>query len=250
LILSFGGADGRHDLKHCDRANSFSGGNVIDCAAARANSLISIDSIPGAGMYRRRILQLKGAVRMSSNTNKKQADKNEAKKAVVLGAGKKSRVPILVFVAGVFLMAVGVIFYLITKSSNQTGIASAPASADGIMVVALPVSLFEDGKARHFEYTDGALTIRYFILKSSDGIIRAAFDACDVCWPAGKGYFQDGDQVVCRNCGRRFASVLVNEVKGGCNPAPLNRNVVNGQVIIQVKDIMDGKQYFDFPDGT
>ena len=91
---------------------------------------------------------------------------------------------------------------------------------------------------------DGNQTIRYFILKSSDGIIRAAFDACDVCWPAGKGYYQDGDYMVCRNCGRRFASVLVNEVQGGCNPAPLNRSIQNDKVVIQIKDIQEGRQYF------
>ena len=77
-------------------------------------------------------------------------------------------------------------------------------------------------------------------------MIRAAFDACDVCWRAGKGYFQSGDVMVCRNCGRQFASVLVNEVKGGCNPAPLNRAIENGKLIIKVKDILQGKQYFDF----
>ena len=82
--------------------------------------------------------------------------------------------------------------------------------------------------------------------RSSDGIIRAAFDACDVCWPAGKGYYQEGDYMVCRNCGRRFASVLVNEVKGGCNPAPLNRGVTGDKLLINVNDIVEGKQYFDF----
>jgi uncharacterized membrane protein len=112
--------------------------------------------------------------------------------------------------------------------------------------VAFPLSLFEDGKARHFEHKDGKFTVRYFILKSSDGVLRAAFDACDVCWPAGKGYYQEGDNMVCRNCGRRFASVRVNEVKGGCNPAPLNRSVQNGKLVIQVKDILEGKQYFNF----
>jgi uncharacterized membrane protein len=113
--------------------------------------------------------------------------------------------------------------------------------------VAFPASLFEDGKARHFEHVSGNLTIKYFILKSSDGIVRAAFDACDVCWKAGKGYYQEGDNMVCRNCGRRFASVKVNEVQGGCNPAPLNRKVENGKVIIEVKDILDGIQYFNLP---
>jgi len=52
--------------------------------------------------------------------------------------------------------------------------------------------------------------------------------------------------MVCRNCGRRFASVLVNEVKGGCNPAPLNRSVDSERLIIRVKDIIDGRAYFNF----
>ena len=126
-----------------------------------------------------------------------------------------------------------------------------PASATvvaGEEVVALPVTLFADGKARHFEYqVPGGITVRYFVIKSSDGIIRAAYDACDVCWPEGKGYYQEGDDMVCANCGKHFPSVKVNEIKGGCNPAPLQRRVENGQVIIRLSDIAAGKRYFDFP---
>jgi uncharacterized membrane protein len=94
--------------------------------------------------------------------------------------------------------------------------------------------------------TAEGLSIKYFVLKSSDGVLRAAFDACDVCWPAGEGYYQEGDYMVCRNCGKRFASLKVNEVKGGCNPAPLNRQVVGDNLVIKVKDILEGKRYFDF----
>jgi len=110
-----------------------------------------------------------------------------------------------------------------------------------------PVKAFQDGKARFYEYKAGnGITIKYFILKSSDGIIRAAFDACDVCWPQGKGYFQKGDYMVCRNCGRRFASVRVNEVQGGCNPAPLQRQIRGDKLVIKTKDLLEGIQYFDF----
>jgi uncharacterized membrane protein len=116
--------------------------------------------------------------------------------------------------------------------------------------VILPAALFDDAKARHYEYRSGEMRIRYFVLKSSDGVIRAAFDACDVCWPEGKGYYQEGDNMVCRNCGKRFASVLVNEVKGGCNPAPLERRVENGKVIIPVRAIEAGGAYFNFSKGV
>ena len=52
--------------------------------------------------------------------------------------------------------------------------------------------------------------------------------------------------MVCVNCGRRFASIRVNEVKGGCNPAPLTRTVQGDQLILQVTDILEGRRYFNF----
>lgn len=182
-----------------------------------------------------------------SKTYNPTIEKRQAKKEAVLGtAAKKNHLPIIVFSVCALLIAGGIFFY-----NSQTGVETSPvtkqfSAAATDSHVTFPAALFEDGKARHFEHVDGDFTIRYFILKSSDGIIRAAFDACDVCWPAAKGYFQDGDYMVCRNCGRRFASVLVNEVKGGCNPAPLNRVFQDGKVIIQVRDILEGKQYFNF----
>jgi len=182
---------------------------------------------------------------MSKKGKKKNQDKIAAKKAAVLGTEKKSRLPLFAAVIGAVLIVAGAVFYVNQGEQVQSATAAAPSVA-GSTSVSFPVSLFEDGKARHFEHKEGNFTIRYFILKSSDGVLRAAFDACDVCWPAGKGYYQEGDNMVCRNCGRRFASVRVNEVKGGCNPAPLNRSVQNGKLVIQVKDILEGKQYFNF----
>ena len=192
---------------------------------------------------------------MSKKGNKKNQNKNNtqdriaAKKAAVLGTEKKSRIPLLVAAVGVVIIAAAAFFYLSESTSNQIAVVSGSAETTSTSV-SFPVGLFDDGKARHFEHVDGDITIRYFILKSSDGVIRAAFDACDVCWPAGKGYYQDGDVMVCRNCSRRFASVLVNEVKGGCNPAPLNRTVQNGKLVITVKDIQQGRQYFNFGSKT
>jgi uncharacterized membrane protein len=182
---------------------------------------------------------------MSKKSKKKNQEKLAAKKATVLGTGKTNKMPIIVALVGVALIAGAAVFYMNGTASNESAVAPAPAAANNTFV-SFPVSLFADGKARHFEHVDGKHTIKYFILKSSDGVIRAAFDACDVCWPAGKGYYQEGDHMVCRNCGRRFASVRINEVKGGCNPAPLNRSVENGKLIIQIEDIQEGRQYFNF----
>ena len=128
------------------------------------------------------------------------------------------RFPQQVLIHGL-LMAL-MVFHFSPGLARGASPSSAPAE------ISFPVSQFADGKARHFTYpAPGGVTIKYFIIKSSDGVIRAAFDACDVCWPSGKGYQQEGDKMVCRNCGKKFASNLINEVKGGCNPAPLKRTL-------------------------
>jgi uncharacterized membrane protein len=169
-------------------------------------------------------------------------EKQAAKKAAVLGTDKKSRLPLLVtFLAcALVVILVGVFFF---RGSAKTP--SVVASTD---TVSYSLATFEDGKARHYQLKTGEKTpINFFILKSSDGVIRAAFDACDVCWREGLGYHQDGDFMVCNNCGQRFASVKVNEIRGGCNPVPLKREVVGDQVVIKVKDILEGKPYFNLP---
>jgi uncharacterized membrane protein len=157
-------------------------------------------------------------------------EKRQAKKDVVLGAEKKGRLPLIVAIVCSVIIVGGGIYYASYDRSETAPVAGSFTSENNASQVSLPANLFEDGKARHFQHVAGEFNIKYFVLKSSDGIIRAAFDACDVCWPAGKGYY----------------SVLVNEVKGGCNPAPLNRRVENGKVVIEVKDILDGRQYFNF----
>jgi uncharacterized membrane protein len=179
--------------------------------------------------------------RMEANTE----DKLAAKKAAVLGRTPKSRLPLAAGLAGLLLAAGGVLWYLNSPGAENPAVPATAARVAGDSV-SIPVSVLDDGKAHFFEHRQGPITIRYFVIKSSDGVLRAAFDACDVCWPAGKGYAQEGDAMVCRNCGQRFASVKVNEVKGGCNPAPLQRRVENGLLVIRLNDILEGQGYFDF----
>ncbi len=110
--------------------------------------------------------------------------------------------------------------------------------------VRIPLQDVNDGEAHHYFYKNNSQEIKFFVIKSNDGVIRAAFDACDVCFPAKKGYSQDGDFMICNNCGRRFHSSQINVVEGGCNPAPLHR-VTNGDtLIIKVKDILPGARFF------
>ena len=188
---------------------------------------------------------------MSKKKRKKSTVKpstSEAKKAAVLATNQKSKAPLIITLVVAAALAGGAVYLL--GGSDDTGpvAATATAAQASASEFVYNASDFEDGKAKYYAYkTPQGINIRYFLLKSSDGIIRAAFDSCDTCWSAGKGYRQEGDFMVCNNCGLKFSSVKINEVKGGCNPAPLSRTARGDRIIVKVKDIIEqGSFYFNY----
>ncbi len=59
-------------------------------------------------------------------------------------------------------------------------------------------------------------------VKAPDGSLRTAFNTCQVCFRSGKGYYtQKGTQLVCENCGNRFALSDIGIAHSGCNPIPI-----------------------------
>jgi uncharacterized membrane protein len=122
------------------------------------------------------------------------------------------------------------------------------AKAAGVIetsdVVKIPLKALDSGKALFLRQELEGRQLYYFALKSSDGAYRAALDACDVCFRMNRGYQQEGDLMVCNNCGQTFPSAKIGEIKGGCNPHPLPRKVEGQYLVIQKSDIAAGKNYF------
>ena len=59
-------------------------------------------------------------------------------------------------------------------------------------------------------------------VKDAEGTIRTAFNTCQICYDSGNGYYkQEGDKLVCQNCGNSFTMDQVGETAGGCNPYPI-----------------------------
>ncbi len=68
---------------------------------------------------------------------------------------------------------------------------------------------------------DGVL-VEILALRAPDGTVRTALNTCQVCYSSGRGYYvQQGDVLVCQNCGNRFKASQVELIKGGCNPVPI-----------------------------
>lgn len=110
--------------------------------------------------------------------------------------------------------------------------------------VRVPLPALDDRKAHFYLYDSGGKTIKFFVLRASDGSVRAAFDACTVCYHAKQGYRQDGDGMICNNCGLRFQSTNIGKITGGCNPIPIKNVPEKQTVVLNVKDLEAGVKFF------
>ncbi|HEY3309091.1 MAG TPA: DUF2318 domain-containing protein [Desulfuromonadaceae bacterium] len=138
-------------------------------------------------------------------------------------------VALLIGAVSVFAFSLGK--YEKVKASNGT--------------ITVPVSKLADGKARFYKLEDGGKEITFFAVKASDGSYKTAFDACDSCYRAKKGYEQQGDKLNCNNCNQKFAiNRLGPNATGGCNPGYLPHQLSNGIILIKADDLKDGARYF------
>ncbi len=110
--------------------------------------------------------------------------------------------------------------------------------------VSIPLSDITDN-ARWYEYDLGSSKIKFFAVKASDGTVKTGFDACDVCYTEKKGYGQEGDYMVCNNCGNRYpidGLGTENKTPGGCWPGYLP-NVIEGDNILIKKSDLESNQW-------
>jgi hypothetical protein len=196
---------------------------------------------------------------MSQKKHETKTEAREGKREQFASAPEKRSgltTPILIIIG---LVLAGLVGYVVLSNRNEpalvteasanrqaqasTGSAGGAVSADANGEISIPLSELSP-RARFYEYRAGTTTVRFFAIKSSDGVYRAALDACDVCFAAKKGYAQSGDDMVCQKCGNHFPSSEINEVEGGCNPVGLERKVENDRLIIKAKDLEARTSYF------
>jgi uncharacterized membrane protein len=154
---------------------------------------------------------------------------------------KKSPIKIIVIVALVLLISVAGYFAMNGFRDNQAS-GAVTKTADAIRI---SIADLDGGKAQFLKHQlTNNTEVRFFALKSPDGKYRAAMDACDTCFHAKKGYRQEGNVMVCNNCGMNFQNNLINEVKGGCNPVGVACSVEGNQLVIKTSELESRGSYF------
>ena len=85
-------------------------------------------------------------------------------------------------------------------------------------------------------------------VKDSEGNIRTAFNTCQICYDSGNGYYkQEGDTLVCQNCGNSFTMDQVGQTAGGCNPYPImddDKTVAEDEIQISYDFLKESSDIF------
>jgi uncharacterized membrane protein len=108
--------------------------------------------------------------------------------------------------------------------------------------IKIPLSEISE-TAAFYNYGD----IEFFIVEASDGTPKTAFNACDVCYRSKKGYRQDGEDMVCNNCGNHYpiSGLGTKNLRGGgCWPGYLPNTVEGDYIVIKKFDLESGAYRF------
>jgi FTR1 family protein len=97
--------------------------------------------------------------------------------------------------------------------------------------VRIPLGDLQDSSVHFYTADVDNAVIRFIIVHQTNGNYVTALDACQICGTAG--YRQEGQNVVCRNCGASIYLPSIGE-SGGCNPIPVKSHVEAGEVIVDL----------------
>ncbi|HXJ17366.1 MAG TPA: Fe-S-containing protein [Candidatus Polarisedimenticolia bacterium] len=132
------------------------------------------------------------------------------------------------------ILCVGVVVSLAgefayTRAMNAPSPAKALEAQDG--QVRIPLSELTDSSLHFYTADVNGTSIRFLVIHQTNGNYAVALDACQICGWAG--YRQQGQNVVCRNCGATIYIPSIGD-RGGCNPVPVKSEVEKGEVIVDL----------------
>ncbi|KKM09559.1 hypothetical protein SY88_18350 [Clostridiales bacterium PH28_bin88] len=149
----------------------------------------------------------------------------------------------LVSVAGILMIAaVSLVLTNAAYASRTVELSPAQPVAAVNGEVQIPVESVSDGQLHRFGYSaaDGT-EVRFIVVQKGGSSFGVGLDACDICGPTG--YYQRGDQVICKNC-----DVVINRAtigfRGGCNPVPLEYQLEGGSLVLPADQLETEKERF------
>jgi high-affinity iron transporter len=105
----------------------------------------------------------------------------------------------------------------------------------------IPTSLLADHNLHHIVINVNGTDVRLIAVLDSSGTVRAGLDACAIC--GHQGYYQDGKNVICRNCGAVIYVPTIGQA-GGCNPIHIDYVIEGDKLHIAQTALADAAKSF------
>ncbi len=97
--------------------------------------------------------------------------------------------------------------------------------------VEIPVSDLVDANLHFYTADANGTLLRFLVIRKGNGDYAVALDACQICgW---SGYRQQGQNVICRNCGAAIYVPSIGQA-GGCNPVAVKARVDAGKILVDL----------------
>jgi high-affinity iron transporter len=132
------------------------------------------------------------------------------------------------------VLCVGVVVSLAADFAYAR-VMSAPIPAKVLVAqndqVRIPLSELTDSSLHFYTAEVDGTDIRFMVIHQTNGNYMTALDACQIC--GRKGYRQEGQNIICKNCGAEIYVPSIGE-RGGCNPVPVKSNIVGGEVVVDL----------------
>ncbi len=144
---------------------------------------------------------------------------NKSKKYVIIGIG----------------IAVLVVAAIFSFKGNDRGEDRITSTGEDLIIAKSEIT----ETAKFYPLKVGSTNMEVLAVKANDGSIRTAFNTCQICNGAPRAYYkQEGNVLICQNCGNRFSMDMVEKERDGCNPIPIMKEnkTDDGTNIVILKD--------------
>jgi high-affinity iron transporter len=108
-------------------------------------------------------------------------------------------------------------------------------------VLRIPTAPLADRKLHRYAVKVSGVEVRLIAILDDTDTMRVGLDACEIC--GNKGYYQDGKNVICKNCA---AAIYVPTIgtAGGCNPVHVAYLVEGGSLTLSESALGGAVKFF------
>lgn len=113
--------------------------------------------------------------------------------------------------------------------------------------VAVPLSMIS-ANTTWCQYGINGTSVRFFLVKDSDGMIHSALDSCPKCFRKHMGFRQFNSELMVENCCNMAFPIKNITLEGcsipKCHPAFLPSQIIGDQLVVAKSDLLAGSYMF------